>query len=103
MGQNRRYQVVEHDVERAGRTADRAARPVSLTIEQVSATGRRVDAPAPVPVTAWVPHQVAFVEAQPIASEAIAWTARAVLVRWTPRGTVHPVHVWVWANAVERR
>lgn len=103
MGQNRRYQVVEHDIERAGRAADRAARPVSLTIDQVSATGRRVDASVPIPVTAWVPHQVAFVEAQPIESEAIAWTQRAVLVRWTPPGTVYPVHVWVWASAIERR
>lgn len=103
MGQNRRYQLVERDVERAGQAADRAPRPVSLTIDQVNATGLRVDAETPVPVTAWVPHQVAYVDAVPIDAEAVAWTKTAVLVRWTAPGATYPTHTWLWANAVQRR
>ena len=103
VGQNRRFQLVERDVERAGQTADRAPRPVSLTIDQVTGTRRRVDASDPVPVTAWVPHQVAYVEALPIDAEAIAWTQRAVLIRWTQPGASYPTHAWLWAHAVSRR
>lgn len=103
MGQNRRYQIVERDVERAGQAADRAPRPVSLTVDQVIGTGRRVDAATPVPVTAWVPHQVAYVEPLQVEAEAVAWTQRAVLVRWTPPGMSYPVHAWLWAQAVTRR
>lgn len=103
MGQNRRYPLVERDVERAGQAAERAPRPVGLTIDQVAGTGHRVDAAEPVAVTAWVPHQVAYIEALPIDAEVIAWTKRAVLVRWTPPGTTYPTHAWLWASAVQRR
>lgn len=103
MGQNKRYQLVERDVERAGKMAERAPKPVSLTMDEVAGTGRRVDATVAVPVTAWVPHQVAYVEAQPIEAEAVAWTQRAVLVRWTPPGASYPTHAWLWASAVQHR
>ncbi len=93
VGQNRRYQLVERDVEHAGHAAERQARAASLTVDQVRSSGPRVDDAEPVQVTAWVPHQVAYV----------AWTRGALLVRWTVPGTTYPVHAWVWANAVTRR
>ncbi|APZ33311.1 hypothetical protein BOH66_02665 [Microbacterium aurum] len=55
------------------------------------------DATAPVPVTAWVPHRVAYVDALAIEAEVIAWTQRAVLVGWILSGLAHPIHVWLWA------
>ena len=103
VGQNRRYQLVERDVERAGQAAERQARAVSLTVDQVRSSGPRVEATEPVQVTAWVSHQVAYVEERPIEAEAIAWTRGAVLVRWIVPDTTYPVHAWVWANAVIRR
>ena len=103
VGQNRRYHLVERDVERAGQAAERRGRAVSLTVDQVRSSGSRVEAPEPIQVTAWVPHQVAHVEERTIEAEAIAWTRGAVLVRWVIPGTTYPVHAWVWANAVTRR
>ncbi len=103
VGQNRRYQLVERDAERAGRAAERQARAVSLTVDQVHGSGPRVDAAEPIQVNAWVPHQIAYVEERSLEAEAIAWTRGAVLLRWVLPGTAHPVHAWVWAPAVTRR
>lgn len=102
MGQNRRYQLVERDVERAGQAATRTPRPISLTIDEVAATGVRRDATTPVPVVAQVLHQVAYVESRQIEAEAIAWTNKAVLLRWTEPGAAFPTHAWVYAAAVTR-
>ncbi|GAA3924738.1 hypothetical protein [Microbacterium soli] len=102
MGQNRRYDMVTPDIERAARRLERTAIPLSLGSEQLDTSGQRVDAADPVPVTAWVPHQVSYTEQVRVEAEAIAWTQKAALLRWTPQGRSTPSHVWVWADAVTR-
>lgn len=55
--------------------------------------------PMPRPVRAWVrfgPH------ALKVDAEAVAWTGRAVAIKWTmASGAEH--RAWVWASAVEPR
>jgi len=54
--------------------------------------------PIPVPASAWVRYGELAVK---IDVEVVAWTPRAVAVRWTtPAGEQH--RSWVWASAVER-
>lgn len=103
VGQNKRYDLTGADVARAAERLERASRPVGLDFELVRRTGRRTDAETPIPVAAWVPHLVSHVDMQLVEAEAIAWTADAVLVRWTPAGAPGPSHAWVWANSVRRR
>lgn len=51
-----------------------------------------------VPCTAWVRYNGVPVS---VGAEAVAWTPRAVAVRWkTPTNVVHKA--WVWASAVRR-
>jgi len=51
-----------------------------------------------VPVRAWVRYGDVPLSVE---AEAVAWTPRAVAIRWkTPGGTVHKA--WVWASAVRR-
>lgn len=104
MGQNRRYDLVGRDLDRAAAREMRMPRPVGLTPEELATTGRRVDAPEPVPVRAMVRHRTVIEEGIPVEAVAVAWTQRAVLLRWSPDGDPqHAVHVWVWAGAVRRR
>lgn len=104
MGQNKRYpELLEADIARAGAKIDRQMRPVGLTELELQGSGQRQDAREPIPVTAWVPHQVLWTEPQHVEAEAIAWTRDAVLVRWRSRYSAHPHHTWVWASAVTRR
>ena len=102
MGQVRRYDLIGPNLERAANLEARQPRPIGLTVDQVQSTGRRSEAREPVPVTAWVPHRVVYDEAVLIDAEAIAWTEGAVLIRWTPTQSTHPVHVWEYAAAVHR-
>jgi len=93
MGSNRRYgsDVSDSTLERLNSQG-----PTSLYREE---TGDVVTAaPVPVPVQAWVRFG-----AEPIRvpAEAIAWTPRAVRVRFSYR--TGDWDVWVWASAVERR
>ena len=74
--------------------------PLSLTPEELElSTEPLTKTPVPRPVRAWVrfgPH------AMKVDAEAVAWTGRAVAIRWTmPSGAEHKA--WVWASAVEPR
>lgn len=77
-----------------------SARPVSLSQAELDLERHPVTtAVTPIPVRAWVRfHEVST---RP-AAEAIAWTDKAVQVRWT---TIQGASLttWVWASAVERR
>ena len=54
--------------------------------------------PIPVPASAWVRYGDLALK---IEVEVVAWTPRAVAIRWvTPSGEKH--RSWVWASAVER-
>ncbi len=55
--------------------------------------------PVPKPVRAWVRFGPVAVK---VDAEAVAWTERAVAIRWTmASGTEH--RAWVWASAVGPR
>lgn len=54
--------------------------------------------PQPHLVRAWVQYPDGPLQ---VDGEAVAWTARAVAVRWPAGDTVHKA--WVWASAVEVR
>ena len=74
--------------------------PFSLTPEELELdTEPLTKTPVPRPVRVWVrfgPHAIK------VDAEAVAWTGRAVAVRWTmASGTEHKA--WVWASAVEPR
>ena len=74
--------------------------PLSLTPEELElATEPVTKTPLPRPVRAWVrfgPH------AMRVDAEAVAWTSRAVAIRWTmPSGVEH--RAWVWSSAVGAR
>jgi hypothetical protein len=103
MGQVKRYDLIGPNLEHAANLEARRPRPIGLTVEQVESTGRRQEAREPVPVTAWVPHRVVYDDPQLIEAEAIAWTAGAVLLRWTPPHSTQPCHAWVYAAAVRRQ
>ncbi|MBS1673128.1 MAG: hypothetical protein JSS74_04105 [Actinobacteria bacterium] len=78
------------------------AHPVGLSDDELRGSGRRQDAVTPVPVSAWIPHQVLVSDPQLVQAVAIAWTRDAVLVRWSPPGSPVVHHTWVWASAVTR-
>jgi len=103
MGQNKRYpELLEHEIAKVGAAMDRRLRPVGLSEAELRISGPRQDARQPIPVVAWIPHQVLWTEAQRVEAEAIAWTSDAVLLRWTSSHSAHPHHTWVWASAVTR-
>lgn len=101
MGQNRRYDLVGRDVERADRARAERGTPLGLSIDEARATGRRRDAREPVPVTVRLQSQVAYVEPRVVEAAAIAWTDAAVLVRWLSEDRQEH-HAWVYAGAVTR-
>ena len=71
--------------------------PRSLTLEQVAMLG--VTTPAePAPVRAWIVWEDGVEEL--VVGQAVAWTKRAVRVRWGVPPRVF--EAWVWAGAVER-
>lgn len=103
MGENKRYpELLEADIARASAKIDRQTRPIGLSEAELQSSGPRQDAREPIPVKAWIPHQVLLTEPQLVEAEAIAWTRDAVLVRWRSHYSVHPHHTWVWAGAVTR-
>lgn len=81
---------------------DRDPQPMNLPYEVVQASGRRREAKTPVRVRALVPMQIAYTEMRAIDGEVIAWTDKAVLVRYAPGQGAQARTVWVWANAVTR-
>ena len=85
------------------RIAEREAEgnaPLSLTSEELElATEPLTRTPAPRRVRAWVRFGAV---AMKVDAEAVAWTGRAVAIRWImPSGAEH--RAWVWASAVEPR
>lgn len=103
MGNNRRHpDGILHDLARFDADLRAHGTPTSLTEQELAATGPRQDPPRPVPVTAWVPHHVAYDTALHITGEAIAWTDKAVLVHWRRPDGGPDHHTWVWAGAVTR-
>ncbi len=74
--------------------------PQPLTAEELElATEPITKTPVPRPVRAWVHFGPVAVK---VDAEAVAWTSRAVAIRWTmPSGVEHKA--WVWLSAVEAR
>lgn len=71
--------------------------PVSLGRDELELDLQPVTkTPRPHAVRAWVRYPGGPVQ---VDGEAVAWTARAVAVRWPAGGSVH--RAWVWASAVE--
>lgn len=98
MGSNRRYPG--HDLDRQIEEAVLRPVPVSLTPAELDLEHHPVtEAPALMPARAWVRFHEATIRPD---CEVIAWTDRAVQVRWTMRGG-HVRTAWVWASAVEPR
>lgn len=100
MGQNKRYPG--HTIQREVERSLTRPQPIELTDEELDFTNHPItEAPAPIPVTAWVRFHEATIRPE---AEAIAWTDRAVKIRWqTGTITGHFITVWVWASAVDRR
>ena len=74
--------------------------PLSLAPDESEpATEPLTKTPVPRPVRAWVRFGPV---AMKVDAEAVAWTSRAVAIRWTmPSGAEH--RAWVWSSAVEPR
>lgn len=96
MGQNKRY---PGGIEDALHEWLVRAEPIGLTEDELRLKDRAVSRPEqPISVRAWVRFPEASIEPQ---AEAVAWTDRAVLVRFKLRdGRVR--ETWVWASAVTR-
>lgn len=102
MTQNRRYDMVGPNLERGDRERALRGNPVGLTVEQVRRTGRRVDLPEPVPVSAWVTHLVSFADTRLVDGTVVAHTDYAVAIRITnDEGGTHTV--WVYDGAVRAK
>lgn len=71
--------------------------PRSLTTEQLTSLDSTTAA-SPAAVRAWIIWEDGVEEL--ISGHAIAWTRRAVRVRWGI--PPHILETWVWAGAVER-
>jgi hypothetical protein len=80
------------DVPRLARRQPRSLAPEQLGDLPVTT------APAPAPVLAWVLWEDGVEEL--VRAQAVAWTRRAVRVRWG--APPHFLETWVWAGAVER-
>lgn len=99
MGTNKRYG--EGGIaERIDQFATRGVEPDSLSDEQLDRDNEPVTTPPRArPVLAWVKYGRVHLQ---VDAEAVAWTARAVAIRWrAPSGDIH--RAWVWAGAVADR
>jgi len=99
VGTNRRYG--EGGIADAiDQVATRGAIPDTLTDEQLDLDNEPLTTPRRArPVVAWVNYGGVPLH---VDAEAVAWTARAVAIRWrAPSGDVH--RGWVWAGAVSDR
>lgn len=98
MGSSKRYadhydRLMEHRVTMHGSPESLTDAELEKEVQPVTRT------PVALPVWAWVRYQAGPVRVE---AEAVAWTPRAVAVRWsTPDGRTD--RAWVWASAVERR
>lgn len=101
MGGQTRYEGdLAGRIERAAAVAVTRPQPVSLTRAEVDPDHNLITtARTPIPVRAFVRFHEAVIRPE---CEAIAWTDRAVKIRFTMQtGATH--EVWVWASAVDRR
>lgn len=96
MGSNRRYP--EMGIGRGIEEILIRAQPVSLTDDELDVEHHPIYRPTePRPVRAWVRFPETVIRPE---CEAIAWTDRAVQVRWTSvAGIVRTA--WVWRGAIE--
>jgi hypothetical protein len=88
---------------KVGEAIDHRAQHYGLTRAELEASGRRRDAREPIPVDAWIPHRVVYEDPQRVPGVVVAWTDRAVLVRWRSLHGAAVWETWVRADAVERR
>lgn len=99
MGTNRRYG--EGGIADAIDTvATRGVTPDTLTDEQLDLDNHPLTTPRRAqPVTAWVKYGSIHLH---VDAEAVAWTSRAIAIRWrAPSGEIHKA--WVWSSAVSER
>lgn len=100
MGTNRRYAA---DVDRRmdARIAERimsSGAPLSLSNAELELDVQPLTrTPKPHAVRAWVRYPEAPLK---VDAEAVAWTPRAVAIRWPGPSGEH--RAWVWVSAVER-
>lgn len=98
MGSNKRYPG--HRIDNEIDEVVIRAKPIGLSPAELNLEEHPpVAAQQPVPVRAWVRFTEAVIRPE---CEAIAWTDRAVQVRWITHGG-ETMTTWVWASAVERR
>lgn len=98
MGQNRRYPG--HGIGLSIEEAAVRPEPIGLTERELDLASHPVtEAKHPIPVRAFVRFHEVVIRPD---CEAIAWTDRAVKVRWTMHNGTTP-EVWVWASAVDRK
>ena len=102
MGTNKRYadSIDRRMNARITESVTRGHSPVSLTNEELELTTQALTkTPVPKPVRAWVHFGPVAVK---VDAEVVAWTDRAVAIRWTmASGAEH--RAWVWVSAVEPR
>jgi hypothetical protein len=102
MGTSKRY-AHSIDARMDARIVDgimRTRSPDSLGSKQLNLdTEPMTRTPKPKPARAWVRYGEHSIE---IDVDVVAWTGRAIAVRWAgPDGSEH--HAWVWAGAVSER
>lgn len=102
MGSNKRYSHYYDEVMDA-RIAEgimRTGDPDTLDSKQLDLENEPMTrSPKPQPARAWVRYGEHSME---IDVEVVAWTSRAVAVRWDgPDGAEH--HAWLWSGAVRTR
>jgi hypothetical protein len=98
MGTSKRY--ADHFDRLTERRVKMRGEPQSLTDAELERDKLPLTrTPVAVPVWAWVRYPDGAIR---VDGEAVAWTSRAVAVRWlAPDGQTH--RAWVWASAVEGR
>jgi hypothetical protein len=80
-----------------GRRVMESGTPLSLGNEELALDRVPLTrTPKPLKVRVWVRYPAGPLQ---VDAEAVAWTARAVAVRWKCGDVVH--RAWVWASAVE--
>jgi hypothetical protein len=98
VGQNRRYaNRVANDIDsRIVEVVARDLTPATLTAAELALDVEPLTrSPIARPVRVWIHYGAQAVQ---VDAEAVAWTTRAVAVRWRVGDQVH--RAWVWAGAV---
>ncbi|MDE2100818.1 MAG: hypothetical protein KGL39_26465 [Patescibacteria group bacterium] len=98
MGVNRRYG--DHGMHaRILEAISRGEQPQTLSPDEIQLEHEPLTrAPHAKPVRAWVRYGTVAIE---VDAEAVAWTSRAVAIRWQAADSTH--RAWVWAGAVQDR